>query len=82
MKTRNTLAALALAIVCLNANAQRTPSHPMDIATMTSEQWWDAFQRWQPGRALSATSLMGEGLYVMHELKEGHTCKAIKVVNR
>ena len=64
MKTRNTLVAIALATLAISAKAQRTPSHPMDINTITAKQWWDAFQRWQPGRPLSGTNPIDEEFYV------------------
>lgn len=64
MKGKSTLTALALSAMALSVQAQRTPSHPLDIATTDELQWVNSFINWQPGKTINNASRIDDEFYI------------------
>lgn len=64
MKGKSTLTALALSAMALSVQAQRTPSHPLDIATTDELQWVNSFISWQPGKTINNASRIDDEFYI------------------
>lgn len=64
MKRKSTLMALALSAIAVTAQAQRTPSHPLDIATADETQWINSFMSWQPGKTIGNASRIDDEFFI------------------
>ena len=64
MKRRSTLMALALSAVALTAQAQRTPTHPLDIATTDETGWINSFMSWEPGKTIANASRIDDEFFI------------------
>ena len=64
MKRKSTLMALALSAIAVTAQAQRTPSHPLDIATADETQWINSFMSWEPGKTIGNASRIDDEFFI------------------
>lgn len=64
MKRKSTLMALALTAIALTAQAQRTPTHPLDIATTDETNWINTFMNWQPGKTIGNVSRIDDEFFI------------------
>jgi len=56
--------ALALSAIAVTAQAQRTPSHPLDIATADETQWINSFMSWEPGKTIGNASRIDDEFFI------------------
>lgn len=60
---KNILLTCALTVMSVGVQAQRSPSHPMDIPTMNFTEWITAFKIWEAGKPLNGVTAMDEEFY-------------------
>lgn len=65
MKRKSTLMALALTAIALTAQAQRTPTHPLDITTTDETNWINTFMNWQPGKTIGNVSRIDDEFFYL-----------------